>query len=519
MIKVFLGLLASSALSKGMFINNETKNFAPPPPGSRDRPIPPEFWGSGDYPPLPDHDMPQHVYNMDGGPPQIRTGFQMPYEMPTAKPAPTDNYPMLPKGYPLPLDGYPLPPNSRAHPSISLRAPDLTYCDMILEAPVPPTADQVPWFCTCTLCKGQWQSQKGDRGDRGLPGQPGSSGPRGLPGFKGPRGFIGPTGFKGQKGDEGMKGNDGPPGPIGRIGDHGFKGDKGDMGMEGRPGDPGPPGPPGDCSPTCDSVNGPPGEVGLPGVVGPRGIPGSSGEPGPKGEKGDQGEIGKPGVPGLNGLKGDQGKQGVCNCTDGAKGADGIAGHPGPKGEKGNVGAHGLEGVSGPKGEKGEMGVTGLPGPCSPAIQSGFSARLAVPYPSPDSPVPFGMIIYNLQHHYNPNTGVYKAPVNGTYSFSYNLCVLNKVLKVGLFHNFAPVVRSTGPVNLAMVSQEVLLHLNMGDEVWIQVKDLSSNGMCMGNEASSTFTGFLIYPDSCDVPFSRDMPEPISGTYSWGVLE
>lgn len=170
MIKVFLGLLASSALSKGMFINNETKNFTPPPPGSLDRPIPPELWGSGDYPPLPDNDMPQHVHNMDGGPPQIRTGFQMPYEMPTAMPAPTDNYPMLPKGYPLPPDGYPLPQNSRAHSSMRLSVPDLTYCDMILEAPVPPTADQVPWFCTCTLCKGSWQSQKGDKGDRGLPG-------------------------------------------------------------------------------------------------------------------------------------------------------------------------------------------------------------------------------------------------------------------------------------------------------------------------------------------------------------
>lgn len=46
---------------------------------------------------------------------------------------------------------------------------DSTYCDMLLNAPVPPTADQVPWFCICTSCKGT-PGPKGDRGDRGLPG-------------------------------------------------------------------------------------------------------------------------------------------------------------------------------------------------------------------------------------------------------------------------------------------------------------------------------------------------------------
>lgn len=289
--------------------------------------------------------------------------------------------------------------------------------------------------------------------------------------------------------------------------------------MEGKPGDQGPSGPPGDCPSTCTSVNGSPGEVGLPGAVGPRGLPGGSGELGAKGEKGDKGELGMPGAPGLNGLKGDQGIQGMCNCKDGTKGESGITGHPGPKGEKGNAGPQGPGGVRGYTGEKGELGVTGLPGPCSPAIQSGFFARLAVSNPSPDRPVPFSSVIYNVQFHYNPVTGVYKAPVNGTYSFSYNLCVLNKVLKVGLFYNFVPIVKSTGPINIGMVSQEVVLYLNMGDEVWLQVKDINNNGMCVNSESSSTFSGFLLYPDSCDVPFSREIPDPIIGTYSWGTLE
>lgn len=161
MIKVFLGLLASSALSKGMFINNKTDtgNFTPPPPGSHDRPIPPEYWGSGGYAPLPDHDLLQYDRNMtDGGPPQIRSGFQMPFEIPNGMSAPTENYPM--------------PPNigGNSQGSRMFNMPDLTYCNMILEAPVPPTVDQVPWFCTCALCKGASSTTKGERGDRGLPG-------------------------------------------------------------------------------------------------------------------------------------------------------------------------------------------------------------------------------------------------------------------------------------------------------------------------------------------------------------
>lgn len=48
---------------------------------------------------------------------------------------------------------------------------DTSYCEMLLNSPVPPTADQVPWFCICHSCKGT-PGPKGERGDRGLPGKP-----------------------------------------------------------------------------------------------------------------------------------------------------------------------------------------------------------------------------------------------------------------------------------------------------------------------------------------------------------
>ncbi|KAL6468288.1 hypothetical protein MHYP_G00239650 [Metynnis hypsauchen] len=513
-LKTYVGILASLTLSLGMLIGERGNigTFPPPPPGSRDSPIPPEemLKGSGGYPPQnTDHFPGYDNYPLaNGGSPQTREGYPMPYydyQMPPM-PIPSDKGPTVLRALP-------------GTNTTAADAPDLAYCNMILEAPIPPTADQVPWFCTCTLCKGGSKGPKGDRGDRGLPGQPGSPGRRGLTGPPGLPGFTGHPGMKGQKGDDGAKGDQGPMGFMGMKGEHGFKGDKGDMGVDGRPGVQGLPGEPGQCPASCESTRGSPGEVGLPGIVGPRGLPGTVGMPGMKGQKGDKGEVGVSGIPGKDGQKGDQGEQGVCHCKDGAKGADGHQGAPGLRGEKGEMGLQGHAGADGLKGEKGDGGMKGPPGPCSPAIQSAFSARLADLYPVANLPVPFTSVIYNMQFHYNPLTGIYKAPVNGTYVFSYHLVVFSRVLRVGLFHNFIPIVKSTELVNLGSISQEVILHLSMGDEVWLQIRDSTSNGMYANNEASSTFSGFLLYPDSCDAPFSRDLPDPIVGTYSWGELE
>uniref|UniRef100_A0A672R4G5 Complement C1q tumor necrosis factor-related protein 7-like n=1 Tax=Sinocyclocheilus grahami TaxID=75366 RepID=A0A672R4G5_SINGR len=387
-----------------------------------------------------------------------------------------------------------MPPENFTQGQTGFAEPDLSYCQMLLEAPVPPTADQVPWFCICSTCSGN-RGQKGDRGDRGLPGVPGSPGPRGLTGFPGRPGFTGRPGIKvksgnnvihtptGEKGDTGDKGDIGHPGVSGSTGDRGFKGEKGDRGLDGPTGEQGPNGEDGQCPETCEPIPGPAGEPGLPGPAGARGLPGLNGDHGPKGMKGDPGVVGESGVPGVPGEKGDQGPQGLCNCQDGAPGA---------------------QGQTGPKGDQGEMGMTGIPGPCSPTVQSAFSAALLTSNPTPSRPVPFKRVIYNLNLHYNPDNGVYTAPVNGTYVFSYHLQVSTRMLKVGLFHNFEATVRTTTSVEMNTASQQVVMSLNQGDWVWVQVKDITSNGMFTGSEASSTFSGFLLYPDRCDDMFGRD---------------
>lgn len=285
-------------------------------------------------------------------------------------------------------------------------------------------------------------------------------------------------------------------------------------------GDPGPKGENGQCPDNCVSVQGSPGEPGLPGGMGPPGIPGLNGDPGAKGLKGDPGIPGTAGIPGTVGQKGEQGLEGRCSCQDGAKGDTGPAGSKGQKGEAGSVGTQGVPGQTGSKGDQGEMGMMGIPGPCSPAVQSAFSAALTSVLPPANMPVVFSRIIYNLQQHYNPANGIYTAPVNGTYVFSYHLVASNLILKVGLFWNFQPVVKSTELVNMGTTSQQVVLHLTEGDCVWLQVRDTSSNGMYTSSESSSTFSGFLLNPDTCDMMMGREFPpRQIQGEYSWGDIQ
>ncbi|XP_023148118.1 inner ear-specific collagen isoform X2 [Amphiprion ocellaris] len=400
----------------------------------------------------------------------------------------------------LPLPG-PYPPTN------------LLDCEGLKESGMPP--EEMPWYCLCTHCQNN-KGPKGDRGDRGLPGAPGSPGRRGMTGFRGPPGFMGRPGPKGQKGDEGEKGGIGIQGPPGVKGDRGFKGEKGMQGFEGHQGDPGPKGDDGVCPTDCKGIMGPPGEPGLPGPVAGRGLKGAKGMEGDKGMKGDMGDTGPPGTPGSMGLKGDLGPKGDCNCTDGADGQKGDKGDKGTKGVQGGMGPVGQTGQKGQKGNMGDMGMMGPPGPCMPGIQSAFSVALTSNFPPPDTPVVFSYVHYNYQRHYNEMTGIYTAPINGTYVFSYHLTIYDRILKVGIFHNYYPVVKTTGTSMLGTVSHTVILHLARGDMVWLQVKDLLTNGMYAGYEASSTFSGYLLHPDQCDMALLRGpMPTVPDMGYNW----
>ncbi|KAG7479072.1 inner ear-specific collagen-like [Solea senegalensis] len=370
------------------------------------------------------------------------------------------------------------------------------HCHELLYSPDPVPMDELPWYCLCMQCQDS-KGPKGDRGDLGLPGMPGTAGRRGVKGYRGIQGFMGTPGMKGQKGNDGERGQPGLCGMVGFQGSKGFKGETGGQGLKGYPGDQGPKGDDGVCPENCEPIVGPPGDPGLTGPAGPRGLPGPTGLRGPKGYMGEKGDLGQFGAPGHAGEKGELGPLGECNCIDGIDGFPGPKGPMGDKGVQGQEGPAGQMGLKGDEGDQGPTGIMGLPGLCKPMIQSAFSAWLTSSFPFPTAPVAFSSVFYNIQMHYNTTTGVYTAPTAGTYVFKYHLAIHERILKVGLFLNSIAVVKTTDNKLLGTSSHSVILHLEQGDRVWVQVKDLHTNGMYAGPEIKSTFSGFLLYQDEC----------------------
>ncbi|KAF3857732.1 hypothetical protein F7725_010933 [Dissostichus mawsoni] len=373
-------------------------------------------------------------------------------------------------------------PNMTSMPGGAVNSPtmpDPTICSILMSMPDIPL-DQIPPSCLCSHCKGI-TGPKGDQGDRGLPGQKGDLGEKG---------HSGGTGLPGIKGSRGYKG------PLGPQGEDGI------------------------CPASCKSVPGPPGLQGSSGPAGARGLPGVQGPMGQKGMKGPKGDLGTPGNPGMDGLKGDQGEQAMCNCTDGINGTNGLPGDQGLNGDKGDDGAQGDKGSMGLKGMQGDLGVRGVPGPCSTPIKSAFSAALDSPFPAPNWPIPFIRVILNQQGHFNPEMGMYTAPVNGTFVFSFSLAVSGKPVIVGLYKNFDRMAIATEVNNLSSATMTVVLHLLVGNKVWLQVKDANFNGVIAGDDYISIFSGFLLYPDSCEMTmFGREGPgsrdELPKGEYTW----
>ncbi|CAB1454417.1 unnamed protein product [Pleuronectes platessa] len=187
------------------------------------------------------------------------------------------------------------------------------------------------------------------------------------------------------------------------------------------------------------------GYPGIPGDPGHNGTPGRDGRDGLSGEKGDRGEVGSTGLAGSNGAKGDKGELG-------AVGPAGLKGKRGDNGERGPPGKMGPQGVSGPLGLKGNKGELGLPGP--------------------------------------------QGPKAGAYYFTYHITVFSRNVKVVLMKNGVKIIHTTDNYQNSedQAAGGAVLHLEVGDRVWLQVAGGELfNGLFADEDDDTTFSGFLIF--------------------------
>uniref|UniRef100_A0AC11DKM3 Elastin microfibril interfacer 1 n=1 Tax=Ovis aries TaxID=9940 RepID=A0AC11DKM3_SHEEP len=191
----------------------------------------------------------------------------------------------------------------------------------------------------------------------------------------------------------------------------------------------------------------------------------------------------------------------------GPPGPPGMQGPPGPAGPPGPPGKDGQKGPMGPPGPQGEQGPEGAPAASVPRVA--FSAALSLPRSEPGT-VPFDRVLLNDGGYYDPETGVFTAPLAGRY-------LLSAVL-TGHRHEKVEAVLSRSNLGVARIDSggyepeglenkpvaesqpspgalgvfSLILPLQVGDTVCI---DLVMGQLAHSEEPLTIFSGALLYED------------------------
>ncbi|KAJ8290590.1 hypothetical protein GJAV_G00014950, partial [Gymnothorax javanicus] len=193
----------------------------------------------------------------------------------------------------------------------------------------------------------------------------------------------------------------------------------------------------------------------------------------------------------------------------GPQGERGFPGLPGPKGPPGRDGPTGKSGVEGPRGPPGLRGERGIPGADAHVPRLSFSAALTYPHVNPGTIV-FNKVFVNHGEFYNPQTGIFTAPLDGHYFFSAVLtgrknekieAVLSKS-NYGMARadsaGYQPEglenkpVAETKPTPGSLAVFNIILPLQVGDTVCV---DLVMGKLAHSVEPLTIFSGILLYED------------------------
>ncbi|XP_037629988.1 complement C1q-like protein 4 [Sebastes umbrosus] len=180
-------------------------------------------------------------------------------------------------------------------------------------------------------------------------------------------------------------------------------------------------------------------------------------------------------------------------------------------GKKLKSGIRGPPGIPGPQGARGAPGEPGKPGPQGPPGPGpgGYSPSLYTPkiafyaglrkQHEGSEILKFDDVVTNVGNYYEPSTGKFTCPLPGIYFFTYHV-----LMRGGDGTSMWADLKKNGQVRASAIAQDadqnydyasnsVILHLDVGDEVCVQLDGGKVHG---GNTNKySTFSGFLIYPD------------------------
>ncbi|XP_073344264.1 uncharacterized protein [Pagrus major] len=125
-----------------------------------------------------------------------------------------------------------------------------------------------------------------------------------------------------------------------------------------------------------------------------------------------------------------------------------------------------------------------------------FSASLAVGADTAGT-LKFLRVFTNVGQGYNPDTGIFTAPVSGAYYFRFTLWSQRTLAYMGasLHHNHKCMMTNSDyndNYGYGSLSNAIILQLEQGDEVFMTIgsgDSLSDNG-----DNRTTFSGFLLFP-------------------------
>ena len=116
--------------------------------------------------------------------------------------------------------------------------------------------------------------------------------------------------------------------------------------------------------------------------------------------------------------------------------------------------------------------------------------------PPKGQPVVFSSVISNIGNGYNSTTGKFTAPVNGTYSFTIQLCIYynrNGYFSLVLDGRRVTVVANYDHDYTTTVSTTVPLFLVQGQKVWVQSANTCSSCLHYYSVCWNQFSGSLVH--------------------------